>query len=185
MADVIKAEIRKKITRLLGNQKEEDRLSKSLTILKKLLATSEFKTAKTILFYASFKGEVETFEIMRQAQQLGKTIVLPMTIIQEKKIIPVEVDNLGDLANSAYGVPEPRYDKSKQKQLADLDLVIVPGIAFDKKNNRLGRGAGFYDRFLRDLPPETSTIGLAFDFQIVDSLPQDTHDIAVSRVIVN
>ena len=68
----------------------------------------------------------------------------------------------------------------------ELDLVVVPGLAFDKRNNRLGRGQGYYDRFLKTLPRGVPTIGLAFDFQIVDTIPQrKEHDVAVDCVLVN
>ena len=65
----------------------------------------------------------------------------------------------------------------------DIDLIVVPGVAFDKKNIRLGRGHGYYDRFLSGLPKRTKTIGLAFDFQVLEDLPQDPHDVPVSTII--
>jgi 5-formyltetrahydrofolate cyclo-ligase len=71
----------------------------------------------------------------------------------------------------------------KEVPLEDIDLIIVPGIAFDKKNVRLGRGHGYYDRFLCALPNKTRTVGLAFDFQVVEHLPQDSHDIPVWMTI--
>ena len=186
MPEATKTEIRKNITNLLRNQKEEERLRKSSTIRKKFLALPEFEASKTILFYASCKGEVETFEMMRQAQKLEKKIALPMTILKENRIIPILVHNLEeDLVCGAYDVQEPRYDKSKQLRLEDLDLVVVPGVAFDKSGNRLGRGAGFYDRFLKDLPSGIPTVGLAFDFQILSRLPQEAHDAALTKVISN
>jgi 5-formyltetrahydrofolate cyclo-ligase len=69
--------------------------------------------------------------------------------------------------------------------ISALDAVLVPGVAFDKQNFRLGRGGGYYDRFLNNLPKKIHTIGLAFDFQVVDRLPHDHHDIPVHRLIIN
>ncbi len=147
----------------------------------------EFVEAKIILFYASFDGEVETSEMMKQAQRLGKKIALPASIKAQKKIIPTMIENFeDDLHAGAYGIKEPRGLQSKALDSRQIDLIIVPGLAFDRENNRLGRGAGYYDRFLRDIPAGIPTFGLAFDFQIVDRLPHlDAHDIRLSCVIVN
>ncbi|MFA5088728.1 MAG: 5-formyltetrahydrofolate cyclo-ligase [Candidatus Omnitrophota bacterium] len=177
--------IREKILTLLRNQKEEDRVRKSRIILEKMFSLPEFQCSQTILFYASFDGEVDTFEMMKQAQKRDKQIALP--IIEEKSIVPRRIQSLASgLEVGPYGVKQPRQESSVALDFRELDLVVVPGLAFDKENNRLGRGKGYYDRFLRALPSRISSIGLAFDFQILDSLPHhQEHDMPVSRVIVN
>jgi len=147
----------------------------------------EFQKAGTILFYASFDGEVETFEMMKTAQKLGKIIGLPRIGANEKKIVPTLVASLEmDLEAGPYGIKQSKYDPSKALEDNNLDMVVVPGVAFDKQNNRLGRGGGYYDRFLGALPSRIPTVGLAFDFQIVDSLPfKEEHDVPVSSVLAN
>lgn len=146
----------------------------------------EFQNAKTILFYASFDGEVETFEMMTQALHMGKTIALPHIIPESAIFQPVVVHNLEeDLETGPYGIPQPRWRDDCLLSAEGVDACIVPGVAFDHENFRLGRGAGYYDRFLKNLLPRTPTVGLAFDFQIVDRLPHHPHDIPVSRVIAN
>ena len=179
--------LRERILTLLRNQKEEERLIKSLAIGRKLFQMEEFRKAELILFYASFDGEVETIEMMREAQKLGKTIGLPGIMKHEKEIIPASVVSLENgLEKGPYGIQQPKMDRAQILNEDLLDLVIVPGVAFDKQNNRLGRGGGYYDRFLRSLPPRALTVGLAFDFQIVDSLSsQEKHDVPVSRVLTN
>ena len=179
--------IRNKILGLLRSQKEEDRLRKSKIIQDKLFLTSEFKSAKTILFYASFNGEVETFSMMKQARKLGKKIVLPKIIKDQKKMtLSLTEDLKKGLVSGPYGIKEPDDYALRSLDPTEIDLVIVPGVAFDRKNNRLGRGAGYYDRFLVNFPSHIPIFGLAFDFQIVPRLPhQKRHDIPVSRVIVN
>ncbi len=163
-------------------------MAKSLVILDKLLKRPEFQKAFTVLFYAAFDGEVDTFEMMQRAQQLGKTIGLPYIVRKEKRMIPTVVESIEeDLVTGPYGVRQPR-ETSMEKTLGtdELDLVIVPGVAFDRHNHRLGRGQGYYDRFLKGLSARTPTIGLAFDFQIVDHLPpKEEHDVPVSCVLVN
>ena len=179
--------LRERILTLLRNQKEEERLTKSLAIGNKLFQIGEFQKAETILFYASFDGEVETFEMMKEAQKLGKTIGLPGILRDEKKIVPMAVASLeSDLETGPYGIQQPKTDQAQTLSEACLDMVIVPGVAFDKHNNRLGRGGGYYDRFLAALSSEVLTVGLAFDFQMVDSLSsQETHDVPVSCVLTN
>ncbi len=147
----------------------------------------EFQEAKNILFYASFDGEVETFDMMREAQKLGKKIGLPGIQKDEGKIIPTAVASLeSDLEVGPYGIKQPKIDQAQTLKEDHFDMVIVPGVAFDKENNRLGRGGGCYDRFLGALSPDAVTVGLAFDFQIVDFLSsQEKHDVPVSCVLTN
>jgi 5-formyltetrahydrofolate cyclo-ligase len=91
-----------------------------------------------------------------------------------------------DLETGPYGVKQPADDPAKTLAHDCLDIVIVPGVAFDRKNHRLGRGGGYYDRFLGSLPAHVRTVGLAFDFQVVDSLPfQAEHDVPVSCVLAS
>lgn len=187
MCNNLKKISRERIIALLKNQKKEERLIKSLAISDKLFQMTEFQKAETILFYASFDGEVETFEMMKKAQRLGKIIGLPRIEKGEKKIIPASVKSLeDDLEIGSYRIKQPKLESMKALREDSLDMVIVPGIAFDKRNNRLGRGGGYYDRFLRSLPAHIPTVGLAFDFQIVESLSfQEEHDVKVSCVLTN
>jgi len=110
-------------------------------------------------------------------------VALPCCTSQ-KKIVPKEIREVRDLEKGTYGIYEPKK-RQKDAKLDEIDLVVVPGVAFDKRNRRLGRGKGYYDKFLRALPPNKISVGLAFDFQIVDNLPIDSHDIPVSKVITD
>ena len=174
----VKSLLRNKIIRILTTQKEELRLEKSRKIQSKLFKLGVFKKAKAILFYVSFKGEVETLGMIKKALEKGKKILVPVCDKKRKAITPCYLTQPDtELAKGAYCIPEP-VAKLKAKP-DDIDLVIVPGVAFDRSGNRLGRGLGYYDRFLKNLPTNISKVGLAFDFQIVKSLkniiePQDT-----------
>jgi len=180
----VKEKIRKEITHKLQSQKKEDVFEKSRIIKQKLFSLSEFKKAKFVMFYASKENEVDTSEMIDEALELGKEVALPHST-SLRTIIPKKICNRNkDLEKGTYGIWEP---KSHQENVRPerIDLVIVPGIAFDKKMRRLGRGKAYYDKFLKGLPSGIVSIGLAFDFQIVENLPEDSHDIPVSKIITN
>ena len=182
-AGLTKKQIRSKILLRLKTQKEEDRDRKSKIIKRKLFRTSVFKKAKIVMFYMSFDGEVNTEEMIKEAHRLGKIVAVPVCKGNRVTLRPCILRNKAKFKKGPYGICEPavkRYINSE-----DLDLVIVPGIAFDKKGNRLGRGRGCYDYFLKRLNPYAASIGLAFNFQILPSLPATTTDVSVDRVISN
>ena len=180
-----KSSLRKYYLELLKKQASEDRQRKSRIIETKLFELKAIKKAETILFYASLPGEVDTFAMITKAIEEKKHICLPVVVENQKEMIPTLTKTLADLENGHFGIAQPRPDKDLEIDPKDIDAVIVPGLAFDKSNYRLGRGAGYYDRFLSKLPSNTATIGLAFDFQLLDRLPVEDHDIPLSVVIAN
>lgn len=181
-----KKKLRERFLETLRNQNGQDRLIRSRLIQEKLMRRPEFQSAKTVLFYASFDGEVDTFPMMKQASQLKKTIALPIVTKGSKNFTPTRIKDLDNLHPGPFGIKQPAYIAESVLSVEHLDLVIVPGLAFDTLHNRLGRGFGFYDRFLASLPEDTPCLGLAFDFQMVDKLPHlEVHDMALTDVIVN
>ena len=180
-----KSSLRKHYLELLKAQGSKDRQTKSQLIAAKLFELTAFVKAKTVLFYASLPGEVDTFAMINKAIELKKHICLPIVVKNQREMIPTLTKSLANLENGIYGISQPRYDASLAVDRKNIDAVIVPGLAFDKSKNRLGRGAGYYDRFLFNLPSTTTTIGLAFDFQLTDRLPVEEHDVPLSFVIAN
>lgn len=176
-----KKQIRSKILLRLKTQKEEDRNRKSKFIKDKLFRTLVFKKAKIVMFYISFDGEVNTQGMIKEAHRLGKIVAVPVCKGNRITIRPCLLRNKAKVKKGPYGICEPAV--KKYIKLEDLDLVIVPGIAFDKKGNRLGRGKGCYDYFLKRVTGDTASIGLAFDFQILPSLPATTQDVGVNKII--
>jgi 5-formyltetrahydrofolate cyclo-ligase len=178
--ELTKKQIRSKILLRLKTQKEEDRDKKSWKIKNKLFKTAVFKKAKVIMFYVSFDGEVRTREMIKKAQQLGKKVVVP--ICGKNRIINAcLLKDKARFIRGPYGTREPVIKECVD--LRHLDLVIVPGVAFTKEGKRLGRGKGFYDRFLKELPLRTVSVGLAFDFQILPDIPATPNDVSVNKVI--
>jgi len=176
-----KQQIRSKILLRLKTQKEDIRERKTRIIKKKLFATQVFRKAKIVMFYIAFGGEVNTEEMIKCAKAKGKIVTVPVCEKNRIAIRPCMLDTHAHLVRGPYGVKEPAVKRCIS--LKDLDLVIVPGIAFDKKGRRLGRGKGFYDRFLDRLPKKIASIGLAFDFQILPTIPAAKHDVSVRRVL--
>src|SRR3989338_791150 len=180
----MKHKIRKEIKRKFKAYSTLEKTRKSAIIRDKLFNEEEFKKAKVVMFYVSLKDEVDTYHMIDEALKAGKRVCVPVILKEEKRLIAGEIHNrFEDLESQHFGIYQPRQDRAKEVPLDDIDLVVVPGVAFDKKNIRLGRGHGYYDRFLSGLPRATKALGLAFDFQIVEDLPQDSHDIPVWKVV--
>lgn len=139
----------------------------------------EFKAAKTLLLYAPIHGEVDTHGIFERARQHGKQVAFPR--VNGELLEAVLVKDWAELQRGNFGVLEPAA--RKRLTIAKIDVVFVPGIAFDLKGHRLGYGKGFYDRFLARLKPGAEKIGLAYEFQVVDSLPVETHDVDLDAVV--
>ncbi|MFC1623739.1 5-formyltetrahydrofolate cyclo-ligase [Candidatus Omnitrophota bacterium] len=180
--------LRKKIKHRLNSQRLSERRKKSRIIQKKIFRQSEFLSSKCIMLYVS-KGtkEVETGPIIKKALGKGKSVVLPVTLVKKRIIKPVCLeDPKQGLRKGPYGIYEIRESKRRRPvRIKDIDLVIVPGLAFDNKNNRLGHGQGYYDRFLKRLPEDTPKIGLGFRFQLLKKIPTTKSDISLTRVITN
>jgi 5-formyltetrahydrofolate cyclo-ligase len=175
-----KEAIRTKILYMLQMCKDDVRFVKSGKIAQKLFRTSVFKQAKTVMFYKAIKGEVDTEQMIKAALKLGKIVVVPVCF-PNRELLPCVLHQDARLVRGPYGIWEP-VDK-KPVNPRDVDLVVVPGVGFTKKGKRLGRGKGYYDRFLKKLPSCTPTIGLAFDFQILPDLPTSKFDVNVKKVI--
>lgn len=180
----MKHRIRREIKEKLRKHSELEKRTKSAIIKCKLFNEEEFKRSKVVMFYVSLKDEVDTLTMVDEALEMGKRVCVPVVILEEKRLIAGEVRNrLEDLERQHFGIYQPKKGRVREVPLEDIDLVVVPGIAFDKANVRLGRGHGYYDRFLSGLPKPTKTIGLAFDFQVIENLPQDSHDVPVWKTI--
>jgi 5-formyltetrahydrofolate cyclo-ligase len=139
--------------------------------------------AKRVLFYASMEDEPSTDEILDQwITDPDKTLVLTRICNRNKQLDPLIVTSWDDLEMGRFRIRMPKPD-CEIIDLINLDAVVVPGRAFDMGRNRLGRGYGFYDRFLSVIPRKVPLIGLAFDFQIVKPLPVEEHDIPMDVII--
>lgn len=183
MAD--KQKLRKLMLKRLNNQKEESRGEKSIKIKERLFRLDVFKKAKTIMMYLALNPEVQTYQMIEGALRLGKRVALPVCGTKAKKITPCLIKGLESrcFKEGPYGIKEPSGRKAVN--IREIDLCLVPGLAFDLSGNRLGRGMGYYDRFLGSLAEGTPKIGLAFKFQVLKSLSSYClpHDLRVDKLI--
>lgn len=162
---------------------EVNRLSS--LIIEKLQQREEFRRARVLLAYAPIRNEVDIGEVLRNWPVGGRVLLLPAVDWQKRDLWPVRVERYPEgLVPGRYGILEPSKEKYKERwSLDQINLVLVPGVAFDVHGFRLGYGQGFYDRFLRRLSPEVKLIGLAYDFQVLDDVYPEPHDIAISTLI--
>lgn len=181
---MLKPKIRKEIKDKLNKQKDTQRLRKSHLIKEKLFNLAEFKRAKCVMFYVATDKEVETEFMITAAKNFGKEIVVPTILVREKRMIASFIKDLKtELAPGPYGILQPKRECLRPAPGSKIDLVVVPGLAFDRQGRRLGRGRGYYDKFLASLSAHIPRIGLAFDFQVLKDLPAFSHDISVTKVI--
>jgi 5-formyltetrahydrofolate cyclo-ligase len=164
--------LRNKILALRDSLSQKSRQEKSETIKRYLFELPEFIKAKTILFFVSFRSEVLTENIIKESLIQGKKVGVPKVDLKNKKLIFFKIINYDeDLVSGVYGIPEPEKNKSEIIKPKDVELIILPGSAFDEKGNRMGYGGGYYDSYLPFMDKKVPKVALAFDLQIVNSVP--------------
>ena len=179
-----KGELRTALLDRLRQQKEDARRRRSEAIWRKVPRLTAFRRAATVCCYVALPYEVQTRRMITEMLKRGKRVVVPVARPRTKRLWLSEVrDPDHDLAPGAFGVPEPVPAARRPVPVRELDLVFVPGLAFDRRGHRLGHGVGYFDRFLARLPRSTTTVGLAFKFQLFDRLPTAAHDHAVQTVL--
>jgi 5-formyltetrahydrofolate cyclo-ligase len=165
-----KRELRKQLLRKLLSLSKEEVKRRSRNVENILSDLPVYKEAELIMVYYPLKGEVDILEMIRKAE--NKRFCFPVMDLERKDLLSFAVNNLEeDFISGPFKVMQPDSKKSKEVDVHQIDMVVVPGLAFDYQRNRLGRGGGFYDRFLKKIKPPTKKVGVAFDFQIFKSLP--------------
>ena len=179
-----KGQIRTTFLRRLKQQKEEERRRRSEAIRRKVFRLPAFRRAATVCCYVALPYEVQTWRMIEEMLLRGKRVVVPVTQPRTKQLQLSEVrDPTTELARGRFGVWEPRPWGRRPVPIRDIDLLLVPGIVFDRRGHRVGHGGGYFDRFLARVPKTTPTVGLAFRFQVLDRLPTAPHDRAVQTLL--
>ena len=146
-----------------------------------LLGALCFERSATIGLYAAFDNEVDTRLVFERGVSDGKTMALPR-ITGKGEMVFLKAADWEDMKKNKWGIPEPGADAEKVP-INQLDLVVVPAVALDKNGCRIGFGGGYFDRLLKELKPGTVTVGLAYSFQVFESLPCEKHDQRVGRIV--
>jgi len=155
---------------------------KSASIKDKICKMDIFKKVNNVMLFVDFRNEVQTGEIIIQALKEGKRVFAPITDVKNRDLYPTEISKYPeDLVEGAWGIMEPR--KGNIIEPDKIDLVIVPGVAFDQMGNRLGYGGGFYDRFLPRVKDDTLFVAIAYELQIVNNVYFEEHDQPVHYIV--
>jgi len=164
---------------------DDDRAACSGGACRRLCGLEVFERASVVMLYVPLPDEIDLTSVAIRCFQLGKTVCVPHVDWQREDMFPVEVTSFADehMHVDERGLRRPR--EGRPIPLTAIDVVIVPGLAFDVHGHRLGRGGGFYDRFLARLGRRTTLIGICCDQQIVDQVPLDDHDVPMDYVVTD
>ncbi|MEI3336773.1 MAG: 5-formyltetrahydrofolate cyclo-ligase [Clostridium sp.] len=177
-----KKEIRKNMISKRDNILKEEKEIMDKNIILKLKESEYYKKSKNIFIYLGFGSEIDTMSYIQEFINEGKHIFIPRTDIKTKKMEAVEITSLEGLRENKYGILEP--DDSKEEFYKNnLDLIILPGVAFDLVGKRIGYGGGYYDRYLENIDKKIMKVALIYDFQLLENVPAEEHDIKADYII--
>lgn len=178
-----KAEIRAQGLAARAQQPHREDLSR--TIVATLSRLNEYQAAGVVLYYVSVPSEVHTLPLLAEALAQGKTAVIPY--MDSARIALFRLESLDELAPGQFGILEPRRDlrtaAGKAVDPARIELVVIPGVGFDRQGGRVGHGRGYYDELLKRIRPEVPRIGLAYECQLFDEIPMLPHDVRMHKVV--
>ena len=176
-----KSALRESLRRRICTLTPEQRHAKSLAACSLATAAPEFAAARVVMLYLSTPDEVDTASIALRCWQASKTVVVPKVLWQQRRMLPMEITSLtAGLGTNPQGFREPVSGKPFPTD--SIDLVIVPGLGFGLDGSRIGRGMGFYDRFLCSEEFLGTSCGLAFEEQVIEGMPAEAHDIPVNML---
>jgi 5-formyltetrahydrofolate cyclo-ligase len=174
-----KRDIRRSVLHERDALLEEDRRARSAAITERLMALPELRSTRTVMASWSFGSEVDTSRLIEALHAAGKRVALPR--VDGREVAAVVYVPGDPTAATSFGAMEPT--SAEIVRPTEIDVVIAPGVAFDRNGGRVGYGGGFYDRFLRTVRADTPVIALAFAVQLVDDVPRGEHDRLVDVVV--
>lgn len=180
-----KAEIREQARKNRVAQKNKDEISRQ--IVAKFMALPAYVSARTVLFYVDAGSEVRTRHTLPEALRGGKRIVVPWCVVETNQLELFHLEDVSELVEGAYKIlePKPELRELTRKKVTpeELDLVMVPGTAFDARGGRMGQGKGYYDRLLFRARTEAPLVALAFECQMFPEIPVAAHDVFMDLVL--
>ena len=179
-----KKKVREEIIKKRKNLSSEIKKEYDELIFKKLIESDIYKKAKKIFTYVSFGSEIDTIKLIKYALNDNKDIYVPKTDKINKEMLAIKINSLDNMSVDKWGILEPK-DVDKNEIGENFHLIIMPGIAFDRKGNRIGYGGGYYDKYLSKIKETSNKLVLAYDFQIVNNIENEPHDIKINYIITN
>lgn len=180
-----KAAIREQARKNRVAQKDKDALSRA--ICGRFMELPAYRTAKSVMWYVDAGSEVRTRHTLPEALTHGKRVVVPWCVVETNQLELFHLEDMSELVEGAYKILEPKAElralPNKVVRPEELDLVMVPGTAFDPRGGRMGQGKGYYDRLLSRARPDAPLVALAFDCQIFDEIPVASHDVFMDQVL--
>jgi 5-formyltetrahydrofolate cyclo-ligase len=177
-----KQNIREQILQIRKNLTVAEKVKLSRSILRNLFLLPDFQKAGMIHTYISSKSnEVDTLELIVEVLSQNKNIIVPIANPKTKMMTHSFLFSFNDLQKGAFDILEPK--NIIPATIEQINIALIPVVAVDHHGNRIGFGAGFYDRFLQSL--RCVKIGLAYDFQIVESIPKEEHDVQLDYIVSN
>ncbi|MHC4443491.1 MAG: 5-formyltetrahydrofolate cyclo-ligase [Planctomycetota bacterium] len=156
----------------------------SLRACNHLIETREYTRSETIMVFLSLPTEVDTTPLVHHAWRNRKQVLAPKVNWEQRRMLPIEIHSLSDnLSESSLGIREPA--NGVPMPIVNIGMVIVPGIGFDQHGNRIGRGRGFYDRFLAHEGWQGVSCGLAMEEQVVEEVPMSEHDMGIDMLVTD
>lgn len=181
---MIKKEIRQQLRAKIASISPAELHERSVRACARLAQTREYTRSEIIMVFLSLPTEVDTTSLVLQAWRDRKRVLAPKVSWEQRRMLPIQIDSLSDdLSESVLGLREPA--DGVPIPLANIDMVIVPGIGFDLKGNRLGRGRGFYDRFLAHRDWAGIACGLALEDQVLEEVPVSEHDRKIQMLVTD
>lgn len=181
----LKAAIREQARKNRIAQKNKDEVSR--IICERFTSMPGYTSAKTVMWYVDAGSEVRTRHTLPAALCHGKRVVVPWCVVETNQLELFLLEDMSELVEGAYKILEPRIElrnlPTKQVRPEELDLVMVPGTAFDTRGGRMGQGKGYYDRLLARVRPDAPLVALAFDCQVFDEIPVAPHDVFMDLVL--
>lgn len=172
------------MARIRGALSDESVRIKSREITRQFGRLAEFQASRNILFFLSLPKEVQTDEMIQMALDMGKKVYVPLVDKIHQRLNISEMPGLDiEFEEKQFGIREPVLSHLKVVSPQVLDFILVPGVAYDRKGGRIGYGAGYYDKFLKQVSDPVVRVGVAYDFQVLDLIPQAQFDVPVQIIL--
>lgn len=182
---MLKKELRKQILQSRRDIPADEREEKSKQIAEHILQSSLYQEARFVFSFIPFGDEVNIRPVLEHAVQTGKKLAIPKTVSSSRELVLYQFETWEQLIPGVFGIMEPDPGRSTVVNPIDIDLILMPGVAFDRHGGRLGYGGGFYDRFLAGLPQSPPLIAPCFTEQVIERVPTEDHDIQVDMLITD